>query len=80
MMDADTSRRAEYLFMHGWTQLDELTWELDTSDKRWSLIAHERATGTTSEEAMTAAFGIQRRREALELRERQKVIASGATP
>jgi hypothetical protein len=77
-MNTDTTRRAEHLLACGWTQVDETTWELDTSDKRLSLIARERATGTTYDEATTAAFGFQRWREALELRAEQLARANGS--
>lgn len=71
MSAADQARRIAYLEAAGWERVSD-TWELNTDDPRYAVVgSRERATGSTFEDATYAAYRIQLRREALDLRNRQ---------
>jgi hypothetical protein len=74
----ETLRRAKALLAAGWTNPEPTLWELDTDDPRWATSGRrETATGEDFEGATTAAYAIQKHREALELRSEQRVRTGG---
>lgn len=68
--EVEHDRRVKRLEAAGWQRVED-GWELDTSNPRWSTIAHERVTGSGFEQNTIAAYGVQVRLEAERLRRRR---------